>query len=132
MALSAEVELSAGVSATGQRIAALCTVTNGGASTVNVTNVVPTVSPTGSTSGAVPVAVGAINARFPVSVPAGESVSFAWTVTPLAPTGVSGLAAPGAFEYSVSALVYGSNGSLVAADAGEVNATDPYGQTSPD
>lgn len=118
MAMTCTISLGAATLIASQSTQATLTVSNSGASAVNVLQVSPTANATGAlTNDTPPVALGLpfVGPGAVVIVPPSGSIAFSFGVTPLASSG-SG-------TYSIGAVVNCSDGSVISPTAATLTAT---------
>lgn len=122
MALTATISLNPASSVSREKpITALVTVSNSGASPVLVTEIVPKFTIVGDSinEDAVDAAVGMVNVSSTPVVPAGGSTSYTFVFAFHSPSNQFA-------AYSVSALIYGSDGSIIApASPATITVTNP-------
>lgn len=118
MAITATMAVSSATPKSGQRVACTVTVSNSGGADVNVTAIVPLLTPTGGTRRDVAGCVGVpmLGGAFSVSVAAGGSSKFSWDVLAHSPITSYGVGAePASYVYDVGALIHTSDGAITAA-----------------
>lgn len=128
MALTADI-LATSYGAAVRTVYVTLTVTNGGSSALSVVQVIPGCT-IGANTRAVSVAMGqpVVGGNgVSTSVPAGGTLAFVWRITFHAPTiGSSNGAEPGSIDYTPTATIVVSDGSVVTATStsGVVTVTD--------
>lgn len=117
MAITATISTNPKSGAIGERIAVALVVSNSGGSDVTVTDIVPVVTPYGSTGRTAPAAIGTpfLGPGSTKTVTAGGSRTFTWDIALLAPS-PEGLSTYYSY-YSISAVVTTSDGSVTVPTA---------------
>lgn len=129
MAITAAITLSSSTATAGQKVAATCTVTNSGSTSVNVISVTPKLPAHSGTAGSTSAALGQ-----PPLLPgmttavAGSNGTLALTFDVIAHAPVTSYnvgAEPSSFAYDVGATVYTSDGAITEATTATLTVSYP-------
>lgn len=118
MTITATMAVSNATPKSEQQVTATVTVSNSAGTAVNVTAIVPTLTPHSATTQSVAGALGypLLGGNFAVAVAASGSTNFSWSVMAHAPvTSYNVGAEPSSYVYDVGALIYTSDGAITSA-----------------
>lgn len=130
MSISAAITLSSATAKSEQPVTATCTVTNTGSVAVNVTAIVPSITPHSATYQSVAANAGmpGVGGAFATSVPGSSgTLAITFPVVAHAPGSTYQNAEPSSFVYDVGATVYTSDGSATAATTTTLTVSPPSG-----